>query len=80
MSARHKAKASRILEFWFDRGMAGFRIDVAPGLYKDAELRDNPPLEDGNPMEGAYGLPAARTRAAPKPDLLRTFFNVPSQI
>ena len=36
--------------------MAGFRIDVANGLYKDAELRDNPPLEPPNPMEGAYGL------------------------
>jgi alpha-glucosidase len=46
----------RILEFWFERGVAGFRIDVAPGLYKDAELRDNPPLDDGNPMEGAFGL------------------------
>ena len=34
-----------ILRFWFDRGVAGFRIDVAHGLYKDAQLRDNPPLE-----------------------------------
>jgi alpha-glucosidase len=33
----------RILEFWFDRGVAGFRVDVAHGLYKDAALRDNPP-------------------------------------
>ncbi len=32
-----------ILRFWFDRGAAGFRIDVAHGLYKDAELRHNPP-------------------------------------
>jgi alpha-glucosidase len=32
-----------ILRFWFDRGIAGFRIDVAHGLYKDAQLRDNPP-------------------------------------
>jgi alpha-glucosidase len=32
-----------ILRFWFDRGVAGFRIDVAHGLYKDAELRDDPP-------------------------------------
>jgi alpha-glucosidase len=50
------AEFRRILEFWFDRGVAGFRIDVAPGLYKDAELRDNPPLDDGGPMDGAYGL------------------------
>jgi alpha-glucosidase len=32
-----------ILRFWFDRGVAGFRIDVAHGLYKDAELPDDPP-------------------------------------
>lgn len=33
----------RILRFWFDRGVAGFRIDVAAGIVKDRELRDNPP-------------------------------------
>ena len=47
-----------ILEFWFDRGVAGFRIDVANGLYKDAALRDNPPASGGGPLEGAYGLRA----------------------
>jgi alpha-glucosidase len=31
-----------ILRFWFDRGIAGFRIDVAHGIVKDRELRDNP--------------------------------------
>ncbi|MHB1874399.1 MAG: alpha-amylase family glycosyl hydrolase [Streptosporangiaceae bacterium] len=45
-----------ILRFWFDRGVAGFRIDVAHGLYKDARLRDNPPLERENPLEGRFGL------------------------
>ena len=30
----------RILRFWFDRGVAGFRIDVAHGLIKDKQLRD----------------------------------------
>jgi len=50
------AEFARILEFWFERGVAGFRIDVANGLYKDAELRDNPPLDSGNPLEGAWGL------------------------
>jgi alpha-glucosidase len=30
-----------VLRFWFDRGVDGFRIDVAHGLYKDAQLRDN---------------------------------------
>ena len=32
-----------ILAFWFDRGVAGFRIDVCHMIIKDAELRDNPP-------------------------------------
>jgi alpha-glucosidase len=34
-----------ILRFWFDRGVAGFRIDVANAIIKDRQLRDNmPPL------------------------------------
>jgi alpha-glucosidase len=32
-----------ILRFWFDRGVAGFRIDVCSSIIKDRELRDNPP-------------------------------------
>ena len=32
----------RTLRFWLDRGVSGFRVDVAYGLFKDAELRDNP--------------------------------------
>jgi glycosidase len=31
-----------IIRFWLDRGIAGFRIDVAHGIVKDRELRDNP--------------------------------------
>jgi alpha-glucosidase len=31
-----------ILRWWFRRGIAGFRIDVAHGIVKDRELRDNP--------------------------------------
>ena len=45
-----------ILQFWFDRGVAGFRIDVAHGLYKDAELRDDPVKTDGGPLESVFGL------------------------
>jgi alpha-glucosidase len=33
----------RILRYWFDRGVAGFRIDVAHMIVKDRALRDNPP-------------------------------------
>jgi alpha-glucosidase len=37
-----RAEFERILRFWFDRGVAGFRIDVAHALVKDRELRDEP--------------------------------------
>jgi alpha-glucosidase len=36
----------RILRFWFDRGVAGFRIDVVHMVVKDEQLRDNPPATD----------------------------------
>lgn len=45
-----------ILRFWFGRGVAGFRIDVAQGLYKDAELRDDPPSPRSDRLHGRYGL------------------------
>ncbi len=38
-----------ILRFWFGRGVAGFRIDVPYLVVKDRDLRDNPPLEEGDP-------------------------------
>jgi alpha-glucosidase len=47
----------RILRFWFDRGIAGFRIDVAHGLVKDRDLRDNPPVtDDDHPRVRQLGL------------------------
>ncbi len=36
----------RILRFWFERGVDGFRIDVAHSLVEDPEFRDNPLLGD----------------------------------
>jgi alpha-glucosidase len=38
--------AERTLRFWLDRGVDGFRIDVAHGLIKDEQLRDNPGTYD----------------------------------
>jgi alpha-glucosidase len=52
--AVHEAFAG-ILRFWLDRGVAGFRIDVAHGLYKDAKLRDNPSASTEGPMSGRFG-------------------------
>ena len=31
-----------VARFWLDRGVDGFRIDVAHFIMKDPELRDNP--------------------------------------
>lgn len=39
-----QAEFEQILRFWLDRGVDGFRIDVAQALVKDAELRSNPQL------------------------------------
>jgi len=45
-----------IVRFWFDRGVAGFRIDVCNLVIKDAELRDNPPTtEADDPGEQLLG-------------------------
>ena len=35
-----RAEFADVLRFWLDRGVDGFRVDVAHGLIKDAELSD----------------------------------------
>ncbi len=44
-----------ILRWWLDRGVDGFRVDVAHALIKDRQLRDNPqirPIDDSmDPFE-----------------------------
>lgn len=45
---RVREEFERILRFWFDRGVAGFRIDTAHLVIKDALLRDNPPIGPGD--------------------------------
>ena len=44
-----RAAMHDVLRFWFDRGVAGFRIDVIEMLIKDRQLRDNPPNPDYEP-------------------------------
>ncbi len=39
------AEFDRIFRFWFDRGVAGMRIDALQALLYDRDLRDNPPAE-----------------------------------
>lgn len=41
------AEFERILRFWLDRGIDGFRIDVSDALIKDTAWQDTP---DGNPL------------------------------
>ena len=54
------AEWERILRFWLDRGVDGFRIDVAHGLYKAADLADHPPgLETDGPLFHASAMPNA---------------------
>jgi len=43
-----------VARFWLDRGVDGFRVDVAGAVMKDPELRDNP-LNDGRPWRGMFG-------------------------
>jgi alpha-glucosidase len=43
-----RAEFEDVLRFWFDRGVAGFRIDVAHGVVHDRELRDNSPVQPGD--------------------------------
>lgn len=55
---------SRIMRHWFDRGIAGFRIDVAHALYHDRRLRDDPPGPVG---PGApFGLDPVRSMNQPE--------------
>ena len=45
-----------ILRFWFERGVAGFRIDVCHAIVKDRELRDDPPAgPDDHPKIQEWG-------------------------
>jgi alpha-glucosidase len=42
----------RILRFWLDRGVDGFRVDVAHGMIKQAGLPDYTPPAEGGSMGG----------------------------
>jgi alpha-glucosidase len=57
-----------ILRFWFERGVAGFRLDVCHAIVKDRELRDNPPATDeDSPNERVFGQ--RRVYSANRPEV-----------
>jgi alpha-glucosidase len=45
-----------ILRFWFEHGIAGFRIDVCHALYKDRYLRDEPPGENPGELRPVFSM------------------------
>jgi alpha-glucosidase len=52
LNVRNPAVQDAILDiarFWLDRGVDGFRLDVANYYVHDAQLRDNPPSNDPTP-------------------------------
>lgn len=51
MNPEVRAEFRDILAFWFDKGVAGFRLDVAHALVSDQELRDNPAATDKDPAQ-----------------------------
>ncbi len=38
-----RARLHQVMRFWLDRGVDGFRLDVAHAFFKDDQFRDNPP-------------------------------------
>jgi len=62
-----------IYRFWFDRGVSGFRIDVAHGIVKDRELRDNPlaTVDDPSSVQRLGQRPVYNTERPEVHDVLR---------
>ncbi len=48
-NARVRSEFREILRFWLERGVDGFRVDVAQGLVKDELLRSNPVVAPFDP-------------------------------
>lgn len=53
-STEVRSEFEAVLRFWFDRGIDGFRIDVASALVKDAAFPEVPPEPAGGGMPDAH--------------------------
>jgi alpha-glucosidase len=63
------AMFEKVLRFWLDRGVAGFRVDVANHLFKDADLPD-----DVGPL--SFGVPNSRSHRPELHDVYRTWRDI----
>jgi alpha-glucosidase len=63
----------KVMQFWLDRGVDGFRVDVMWHMIKDGQWRDNPPNPDYKPHMGTYDqlLPVYSTDQPEVHDLVR---------
>jgi alpha-glucosidase len=62
-----RAEFDDILRFWFERGVAGFRIDVCHAIVKDRELRDDPEAgPDDHPEVRRRGLKQVHSMNRPE--------------
>ena len=58
------------LRFWLERGVDGFRLDAVARLFKDPELRDDPPASEpfALPLPEEYGR-LSHVNSANAPDI-----------
>jgi len=67
-----------VLRFWFERGVAGFRIDVTHAIVKDRDLRDDPAATpEDHPKIQEHGLKSVFSMNRPEVhDVLRRWRGV----
>uniref|UniRef100_A0A1W7RA78 alpha-glucosidase n=1 Tax=Hadrurus spadix TaxID=141984 RepID=A0A1W7RA78_9SCOR len=49
-----REEMQKIIQFWLDKGVDGFRVDATPHFFEDKLLRDEPKAEDTTAEKGDY--------------------------
>ncbi len=65
-----RAAMDDVLQFWLDRGVDGFRVDVMWHLIKDDRLRDNPPDPDWTPDRPGSSFRLLATYTTDRPETM----------